>query len=152
MTQSLKRYTYRGELARPLKPSEAAELKLPLLHSDLGATSDRDAVCKMLDRHVIGKNVRRSKKRAREDRAFTAEIRDLFEERHAENPSKSRKQIAYMLADEQEGVDPFWILEVCKPAKVKRDDARDNKNHAKQCRVLAPPLVKRAAKHSQSAP
>lgn len=199
------RHQYRADLARPLKRRETAISKLPLLRADLGATSDRDAVCKMLVRHVIGKNVRQwaypievrgepvsgptaeqrlpalyaylgtsdvsvvllmlaqrhvpgftepSLKRAGgrprrvnavgatraerecQARALEAHIIDMFHEWLADNPGKSRKQIAYLVAD-QTGADPLWVLEVCKPAKARRFDNRLSKILQKLARVIA---------------
>ena len=48
------RHRYRGELARPLRPGETADTKLPALLADLVATSDKEAVIAMLVRHVVG--------------------------------------------------------------------------------------------------
>jgi hypothetical protein len=53
-----KRHNYTGDLARPLKAGETPESKLALLMTDLGVTTEREAVLGMLVRHVIGKNVR----------------------------------------------------------------------------------------------
>lgn len=53
-----KRHNYTGDLARPLKAGETPESKLALLMSNLGATTEHEAVLALLVRHVVGKNVR----------------------------------------------------------------------------------------------
>lgn len=52
------RSPYRGLLASPLKPGESPEDKLPALCVHLRATDDESAVIKMMNRHVIGHDVR----------------------------------------------------------------------------------------------
>lgn len=52
------RHQYSGVLAKSLRPDERPEDKLPHLMAELRATFYLDAIVILLDRHVIGHNVR----------------------------------------------------------------------------------------------
>ena len=54
MPTSLSRYVYRGLLGQPLRPGESPANKLPLLHADLGVTTDLAALLAFVIRHISG--------------------------------------------------------------------------------------------------
>lgn len=205
------RHIYRGELARPLKPGETTLSKLPLLRTDLDATSDEDAVCKMMVRHIIGHsvpgigypiqvrgrpvsgppprlrlpalyahlgvaddtsalielairhvpgfrelNVKRRGGRpksiptesdgappgneiekVRREKAFLAHLQEEYLEACHAYPDKSKKEIAYDVMDRfTDNGNPFWLMERCKPAKLKRDEEQWNAFMRKFAKLL----------------
>jgi hypothetical protein len=53
-THKTPRYRYKGELARPLRDGQLPEVKLPLLHADLGVSTEGEAALALAVRHLSG--------------------------------------------------------------------------------------------------